>query len=617
VTSTNKAGESAHSDTVQVIPAKAPAAPISLSASFGDKTTTVGWALSDSNGDAISNVTLYYSGTDNSSGNLSIPAATLSHTYNGLTNGVTYTYYLTATNKAGTSASSSSVSTTPGKVPDAPYEISATTDGAFGNDVNINITWSAPDPQGYSITSYSISYTGPTSGSGTSSKSPVPDSAISFKGLHRGGTYTFSITATNQQGISDPGTYTYKVPATIPDPPYDLSLNYTSTNLDENSVLLEWKTPYPEGANLTKYRIEYTNGDQSGTIDDIAVPSQTPGVVVSYTVNSFNQVSSDSLMRGTTFTFNVYAHNKEDGYNDGNSSPGVISYAIPPIQPSPPLGLTAEPYDFFTNVSKFSWSAPYNQGSAITQYVLLYNDGAGHTATFTCAGNVYSISIPNMIRGSQYQITVYGVNAALDAIHHTSVIYYIVPSIPCFKEDTTILTNKGYRVVQDLRKGDLVKTFSHGFVPLDMIGYSTIYNPGDNRRIKHRLYKCSVDKYPELTEDLVITGCHAILIDEDLTPDELAKSKEVLGEIYLTENCYRIPAVADDKADAYLEEGTFKIYHIALENEDYYENYGVYANGTVESVDEEISFGSVGKGLLVESCSKRYLRELSNMTLLL
>jgi hypothetical protein len=41
------------------------------------------------------------------------------------------------------------------------------------------------------------------------------------------------------------------------------------------------------------------------------------------------------------------------------------------------------------------------------------------------------------------------------------------------------------------------------------------------------------------------------------------------------------------------------IYHIALENDDYYMNYGVYANG-----------------LLVETCSKRYLKELSRMELI-
>ena len=49
----------------------------------------------------------------------------------------------------------------------------------------------------------------------------------------------------------------------------------------------------------------------------------------------------------------------------------------------------------------------------------------------------------------------------------------------------------------------------------------------------------------------------------------------------------------------YEKEGVHLIYHIALEHADYYMNYGVYANG-----------------LLVETTSKRYLKELSDMILI-
>ena len=74
---------------------------------------------------------------------------------------------------------------------------------------------------------------------------------------------------------------------------------------------------------------------------------------------------------------------------------------------------------------------------------------------------------------------------------------------------------------------------------------------------------------------------------------------EVLGNIYVTEGKYRLPACVDERSKVYLEKGDFTIYHIALENESYYGNYGVFANG-----------------LLVETCSRRYLKELANMTLL-
>jgi hypothetical protein len=67
--------------------------------------------------------------------------------------------------------------------------------------------------------------------------------------------------------------------------------------------------------------------------------------------------------------------------------------------------------------------------------------------------------------------------------------------------------------------------------------------------------------------------------------------------LYITDDKVRLFSYLDPNAIPYEKEGFFTIYHIALENENYYGNYGIYANG-----------------LLVESCSIRYLKELSNMT---
>jgi hypothetical protein len=176
--------------------------------------------------------------------------------------------------------------------------------------------------------------------------------------------------------------------------------------------------------------------------------------------------------------------------------------------------------------------------------------------------------------------------------------YYIGPP-PCFKEGTKILTDTGYKPIETLRKGDLVKTLKHGFVPINMIGKRDIYNPAQKERIKDQLYKCSSDKYPEIFEDLIITGCHSILVGKFTSKEQREKVIEVNGDAYVTDKKYRLPACADERAYVYEKKGNFTIYHIALENSDYYANYGVYANG-----------------LLVETCSKRYLKELSNMELI-
>ena len=170
---------------------------------------------------------------------------------------------------------------------------------------------------------------------------------------------------------------------------------------------------------------------------------------------------------------------------------------------------------------------------------------------------------------------------------------------PCFKEDTRILTKNGYVPIQSLRKGDLVKTFKNDYKPIDMIGVREINHISNKQRIKEQLYVCRENEYPEIFEDLIITGCHSILVDNFTDETQKEKTIEVNGKIYITDKKYRLPACLDHRASVYENPGNYNIYHIALEHESYYMNYGIYANG-----------------LLVESCSRRYMKEESNMSLI-
>jgi hypothetical protein len=178
-------------------------------------------------------------------------------------------------------------------------------------------------------------------------------------------------------------------------------------------------------------------------------------------------------------------------------------------------------------------------------------------------------------------------------------------NIMCFKEGTNILcfdptdNTEKYIPIEDLRNGALVKTRSSGYQPICMIGNSTIYNPSDKLRGKNRLYRCSKDKYPDLTEDLIITGCHSILV-YTITDKEREDLEELMGKIYVTEHRYRLMACVDERAEPYDQEGLYTIWHFALEHEHIRANYGVYANG-----------------LLVESSSKRMMSEYSGMKLLM
>uniref|UniRef100_A0A6C0DH95 Hedgehog/Intein (Hint) domain-containing protein n=1 Tax=viral metagenome TaxID=1070528 RepID=A0A6C0DH95_9ZZZZ len=178
--------------------------------------------------------------------------------------------------------------------------------------------------------------------------------------------------------------------------------------------------------------------------------------------------------------------------------------------------------------------------------------------------------------------------------------YYMYPNFPCFKEGTKVLCQVDgveiYQPIETLKVGTLVKTSHHGFKKIEIIASGSIHNPGTQERLEDRLYKCSPAKYPELKEDLYITGQHSILVDT-LTETQREQLIVHMGRIFVTDKKYRLIACVDERAEPFIEEGVFNIWHLALENEDVKMNYGIYVNG----------------GLLVETCSINTLKNKSNM----
>jgi len=165
-------------------------------------------------------------------------------------------------------------------------------------------------------------------------------------------------------------------------------------------------------------------------------------------------------------------------------------------------------------------------------------------------------------------------------------------SIPCFRIGTKILTNNGYKPIEELKKGDLVKTLLNDYKPIDIIRKRNIYHEGNPNRLKDQLYKITQTEYPEIFEDLVITGGHSILVDT-LTEKQENDTKQYSEQLLITDNKYRLLTCVNEKASIYEEIGEHIIYHFALECENELTNYGVYANG-----------------LLVESCDKHHLLKL-------
>jgi hypothetical protein len=172
----------------------------------------------------------------------------------------------------------------------------------------------------------------------------------------------------------------------------------------------------------------------------------------------------------------------------------------------------------------------------------------------------------------------------------------------CFKVDTKILCLKDskevYVPIQELQKGDLVKTLEKGYLKVTIVSTSLFASPRGDERIRHKLYKCTKENYSDITEDLFITGSHSILVNT-VTEKEQALIKKHFGKLHVTGRKYRLMAFIDERAIPCTEGDVFTIYHFALENDETCYNYGIYANG-----------------LLVECCNTAELMKTRQMNVI-
>jgi hypothetical protein len=169
--------------------------------------------------------------------------------------------------------------------------------------------------------------------------------------------------------------------------------------------------------------------------------------------------------------------------------------------------------------------------------------------------------------------------------------------IPCFLADSKVLTDKGLIPIQLLKKGDLVQTLNDGLLPVKFVGMRSFFNKLTEERINAHLYKLNKIAFPELLEDLFITGGHPLLVDEkDLDEETKKKLLDMSDDSpIITESKYRVFAMIHPKAELWNDEKEHDIFDIVLENEDPKKNIGIWVNGILtESMDEDFFLNNSG-----------------------
>jgi hypothetical protein len=303
-------------------------------------------------------------------------------------------------------------------------------------------------------------------------------------------------------------------------------------------------------------------------------------------------------------TFNAYNWQQTDNYNTTGAYTGsTVMIVYDPTMPissgTPDAPTNVSWVDLHNGTISVSFTPGADNGSPILNYQYSVEDGANVTV-LDPVDSSSPITISGLTNRTGYSLILQAINANGAGAESTPLALYYM----CFLEGTKILCydpeskQEIERPIESLRSGDLVKTTMDGYKAIDTIGTSKIYNPANSMRSKNRLYKYSKEIHPELNEDLVITGCHAVLVSE-LSDEERADLIDIQGKVYVTADYYRLIACVDKRAQPYEKEGLFNIWHIALENDNYYFNYGIYANG-----------------LKVETASKRMMKEMSGMDLI-
>ncbi|CAB4323800.1 MAG: hypothetical protein F2520_07705 [Actinobacteria bacterium] len=267
----------------------------------------------------------------------------------GLTNGVSYTFVVTATaSDSRQTPSFASAAVVPARAPDAPTAVSGTVSGS-----SVLVQWAEPsDNGGSAVTSYTV-----TSSPGSRSCTTAALNCL-VSGLTLGTTYTFTVVASNLAGRSVPSSATVGVvPMSAPNAP--TAVRGVS---GAASVTVSWAPALSNGSGVTGYTVE-SSPKSAGCV--------TGGNATTCVVSG--------LANGVSYTFTVRATNAV-----GDSRPGVGAAAIVPASvPDAPTAVAGS-ISGVGSVS-VSWSAPLdNGGSVVTRYSVVAFPG-GRTCTTTGA----------------------------------------------------------------------------------------------------------------------------------------------------------------------------------------------------------------------------------------
>jgi hypothetical protein len=401
VTATNSVGESTSDPTItDVLPYIRPSPPTisNIVASSGQCVVYLN-APTDNGGVSITGYTVTATPQTGAPISVNSTGTSTTITVSGLTNGVTYTFTATATNSAGTSNVSSSMTSTP-VTKSSPPTISNIVASSGQCVVYLN----APtDNEGVSITGYTVTAT-PQTGTPISVNSTGTSTTITVSGLTNGVTYTFTATATNSAGTSNVSSSMTSTPGTLPS-----ATDYV------------FAYPGDKKCTVTFNKVNNTGSTEIVSYTIILTPTNTSLIEIknTYLVNSSLLIFSSmlntysatitGLTNGETYKVSVISTN-----STGSSSPSSSVDVIIAVAPGDPSIKSVVADD---TKCKITFSPPLNNGgSDIINYQIIAQPQTGvlnasvvkmYPVSFlTISSGIYNVEIDQLINGTSYKFSI-------------------------------------------------------------------------------------------------------------------------------------------------------------------------------------------------------------------
>jgi len=447
----------------------------------------------------------------------SVPATTTqtsttnSLTFTGLASNTSYTFVVTPSNPNGSGPSTTSSSITATTVPQSPTIGSATDVGinvAWGN-AQANVSFTAGQTGGSAITGYTVTSSGSQSATGTTSP-------INVSGMSGGTNYSFTVTATNANGVSSASSSTSVTPTTVP-----AQVTGVSATAGVNQDSASWNIPDNGGSGITNYHVTSTDG---------------------YNGNSATNSITIADPAGNSLSYTVYATNA-NGNGQTSAASNSVTTQAPFFPPFFPPSFFAPP-GFFAPPSFFAPPGFFAPPTFFAPPSFFAPPGFFAPPSFFAPPGFFAP--PSFFAPPGF----------------FNPPHFFAPPGFCIDQDTNVLTTNGYKKAKDISVNDVLLTRVFDTLPLadgpDVVSSWNVSELSNSSIVESKIKSITVT--PQ-SETYIINNNQRFSVTEEL--------------LILRDNQYRLVCVShitkNDKLVTYAENGNVNlidIFSIELINED-------------------------------------------------